>query len=602
MPLAAMTPAEETADHGCEHESPAAMTAVLDQGPRVAVAPDITVASAIRSRLAHGAALLAYLALGALVMGRFLADPAGHVSAHLAVDQTWFEWLLAHGAHVLAHGGNPLFSTAQNAPDGVNMMANTSALGVTIPLAPLTLVAGPRVAYVGWMILACAGTAATAYWVLQRYVVRSRAAAFAGGALAGFAPGAIHHANGQPNFVSNFALPLIVAAVFRLGIGGRPFRDGLVLGLLVTWQLFINEELLLVTALACGIGAAAYAMVAPPTARRRAPGFLTALAVTTVIAGLLCAYPIWFQFHGPRTFVGMPAFTDWGEDPVTYVTFARDTLAGSPQAEAVQGRIEQSSWFGWPLTLLLVVLAFVLWRRSVAARVATVVAAVCALLSLGPVLRFGGSPTGHPGPLALMPQHLPVLDLLMPSRLTFAVTGAAVLLVATAADRWRPGRVTVAAALIPLLPTPVPAMAERPVPVFISSGAWHDYVRPGAVLVPIPLPSNWLGRDALGWSAAAGHEFEVPEGYFLGPGPDGRGTMGPTFTSRTTQLVVDAWRTGEAPALTPADRQAVRTDVAGWHGEAIVMRAEAGNAALWEMISEVYGPPLAADDVWVWRP
>jgi CheY-like chemotaxis protein len=58
--------------------------------------------------------------------------------------------------------------------------------------------------------------------------------------------------------------------------------------------------------------------------------------------------------------------------------------------------------------------------------------------------------------------------------------------------------------------------------------------------------------------------------------------MGPTFTSRTTQLVADARRTGEVPVLTPADRQAVRTDVAGWHGEAIVMRAEAGNAAVWE--------------------
>lgn len=78
--------------------------------------------------------------------------------------------------------------------------------------------------------------------------------------------------------------------------------------------------------------------------------------------------------------------------------------------------------------------------------------------------------------------------------------------------------------------------------------------------------------------------------------------MGPTFTSRTTQLVAEARRTGEAPVLTPADRQAVRADVAGWHGEAIVMRAEGGNAALWEMVAEIYGPPLAADDVWVWRP
>ena len=35
----------------------------------------------------------------------------------------------------------------QNAPDGVNMMANTSLLGVTLPLAPLTMLLGPQVMY-----------------------------------------------------------------------------------------------------------------------------------------------------------------------------------------------------------------------------------------------------------------------------------------------------------------------------------------------------------------------------------------------------------------------------------------------------------------------
>jgi hypothetical protein len=32
------------------------------------------------------------------------------------------------------------------------------------------------------------------------------------------------------------------------------------------------------------------------------------------------------------------------------------------------------------------------------------------------------------------------------------------------------------------------------------------------------------------------------------------------------------------------------------------MRAEAGNAALRKMVSEIYGPPMTAADVWVWRP
>ncbi|WP_212995845.1 hypothetical protein [Winogradskya consettensis] len=546
------------------------------------------------SRAPHVAAVTAYIVLGLVVMGEFLGDAGGRVSAHLPPDHTWFEWLLAHGAHVLAHGGNPLFSTTQNAPYGVNLMANTSVLGVTIPLSPLTLAFGPAVTYVVWMVAACAGTATTTYWVLQRYVVGSRAAAFAGGALAGFAPGVVHHANGQPNFVSNFLLPLIVAAVFRLGADGRWRRGGVFLGLLVTWQLFINEELLLVTALACGVGAVF-------SCRRLAPGFLRGLGVAAVVAGALCAYPLWFQFCGPQSFAGMPAFTTWGEDPLTYLTFPRDTLAGGPQSEAVQGRIEQNSWFGWPLTLLLAVLVAALWRRSVPARVAGGVAVLFAVLSLGPVLRLGGIRTGR-GPLAVLPEGVPILDLMMPSRLTYAVTGAAVLLVALGWDRLRPARLLIPLALLPLLPTPLPAMPERPAPTFITGGEWRHYVHPGGTLVPVPLPSNWLGRETLGWSAQALQEFTVPEGYFLGPDPEGKGHMGTQHASRTNQLITDIYRTHAAPALSETDRAAIRADITRWHGEAIVMRDEPANQPLRDLISQVYGPSMTVSDVWLWRP
>ncbi|GAA3950569.1 hypothetical protein [Actinoplanes auranticolor] len=578
------------------------MTVLLDQAPSAVHPPAPVATGAARSRRPHVAALAAYVVLGLVVMGNFLGDPGALVSSHLPADHTWFEWLLAHGAHFLAHGGNPLFSTTQNVPYGVNMMANTSVLGVTVPLAPLTMLLGVRVTYLVWMIAACAGTAATTYWVLQRIVVRSRAAAFAGGALAGFAPGVVHHANGQPNFVSNFLLPLIVAAVFRLGAGGRWRRDGVVLGLLVTWQLFINEELLLVTALACGLGVVLYAVLRPSAARQRAAGFLRALGTTAVVAGVLCAYPIWFQFCGPQSFAGMPAFTGWGEDPVTYLTFARDTLAGGPQAEATQGRTEQNSWYGWPLTLLIIGLVAALWRRSVASRVAGGIAVVFAVLSLGPVVRFGGVETGSRGPLAHLPEGVPIIDLLMPSRLTYAVTGAAVLLVALAWDRLRPARLLIPAALLPLLPTPLPAMPDRPAPAFVTGGEWRQYLRPGGTLVPVPLPSNWIGRETLSWSAQARQEFTVPEGYFLGPDPDGKGHMGTRHTSRTTQLITGTLTSGTAPSLSDGDRAAVRADVTRWHGEAVVMRAEPGNEPLRELVSQVYGPALTVSDVWLWRP
>lgn len=552
----------------------------------------------------HLAAAGVYIGLGLLVMGGYLADPGGRISGHLAGDNTWFQWLLSHGAYSVRHLSNPLFSSQQNAPEGVNMIANTSVLGVTLPMAPVTMLLGPRVAYLIWMVGACAGTAFSAYWVLQRYLVRSRVAAFAAGAFAGFAPGIIHHANGQPNFVSNFALPLIVVRIARLGVDGRWRRDGLILGALVTYQLFINEELLLITAVGGLILTLVHAAMRPAEARRRAGAFLRALGITAVVAGVLCAYPIWFQFHGPQSFSSMPYFTDWGEDPLAYLTFARDTIAGTPASEATVGRSEQNSYWGWPLTLIAVLLAVMLWRRSVAARVAAVTAVAGAVLSLGPVLRLGGLVTDTPGPLAAMPEGLPVLGLLMPSRLTFVVIGAIVVLLALGGDRLpRPaGRVLIAAALLPLVPTPVPAIPDAPPPAFITSGAWRPYVTPGRTLVPVPLPDSSRGRDALSWGAAARNEFAMPEGYFLGPSAEGVGRMGPAYGSTLSRLVGETTKAGTTPLVTVADQQAVRAEVSRWRGDVLVLRADAAHEPLRALVEQVFGPARQDQDVWVWTP
>ncbi len=548
--------------------------------------------------------MVVYVGLGLLVMGGYVGDPAGRISAHLPDDNTWFEWLLAHGAYSVRHLANPLFSTRQNTPSGVNMIANTSVLGVTIPMAPVTMLVGPRWAYFVWMVGASAGTAFSAYWVLHRYVVSSRGAAFVAGALAGFAPGVIHHANGQPNFVSNFLLPLIAAQVARLAIDGRWLRDGLILGLLVTYQLFINEELLLITAVGCTMFTAVYAVIRRVEARQRALGFLRAIGIAAATAGVLCAYPIWFQFYGPRSFSGVPFFTAWGEDPVAYLTFARDTIAGSPAAELSVGRTEQNSFFGWPLTLAFLILTVLLWRRSVIARIASVTALGAALLSIGPTLRFNGHLTDIPGLLSAMPKELPVLGLLMPSRFTFVVIGAIVVILAVGWDQlsWSFGKPLIAAALLPLVPTPVPSMPDVPPPVFITSGAWHAYVKPGHTLIPVPLPSSQLGRDGLNWSASALHEFAVPEGYFLGPNVSGKGQMGPTRISTFTRLVALTVTSGKAPTLTDRDRAQIQAEVRHWRGSVLVMRAESDQDPLRALVEQVYGPARSDRDVWVWTP
>ena len=495
----------------------------------------------LRAR-SHLPAAGVYLGFALLVMGGYVLDPNETVSSHLANDNTWFQWLLTHGAYSIQHLENPLFSTRQNYPTGVNMMANTSVLGVTLPLAPLTIWLGARVTYLIWMIGALAGTAFAAYYVLQRWVVRSPIAAFLGGAFAGFAPGIVHHANGQPNFASNFALPFLILMVFRLGINGRWLRDGVILGLLVVYQVFINEEMLVAIATGCVVAVLAWAVLSPRMAWRRAKAFLLGATVTAVVAGALLAYPLWFQFKGPQTFEALPLYHSWGEDIATYFYFSRDTIWGDPIVEKTMGYPEQNSWFGWPLTLRGEG-AGPSWcwpgARSSCGSVA-VAGLFCAfLMSLGPKVRFNGGP--HRDSRARSPRCRSTCrccGLLMPSRLTFVgdrrERGAGSPW-AGSTCRWQKGRVPVARVLIalamlPLIPTPGPGTyRDNNTPEFISSGAWRSYLhgrrdsRPGAVAQRVVRPrqpelecdGTPRVRDAGGLLPRPEHRGDRPDG----PGP-----------------------------------------------------------------------------------
>src|SRR5689334_9396010 len=191
-----------------------------------------------------------------------------HGSADDPQDQAFFEWMLAHGARVLTDGAYPFFSDRMNYPDGVNMMANTSVLAVSLPLSPVTLLFGPHVAFNVFLTLALSLTGVSWYFVLSRQFVRSRLAAWVGALFCTFAPSMISHAGGHPNIVSQFLVPLIIWRTLELRRAGRVIRNGLILGALLIWQAFINLEILFMTAVGLGI----FCVVMAVTRRRSQPG------------------------------------------------------------------------------------------------------------------------------------------------------------------------------------------------------------------------------------------------------------------------------------------------------------------------------------------
>lgn len=570
-------------------------------------------ARALAARRPDLVAALAFLALALWTCGGLFLNPFDRVSAHNPNDQIWFEWLLEHGAYTVRHLENPLFSTRQNFPFGVNLMANTSVLGISIPLAPVTMVFGSAISYWVFLVGGLAGTAYACYHVFSRHVVTSRLAAWLGGAVIGFAPGIIHHANGQPNFSTHFLVPFLVLYSVRLGRPGLVVKDGLVLAGLVVWQFFINQEVLLITAVA----AAVLTLVMFRDAWKRGPRMLGSLAIAGVVAGALLAYPMWFQFNGPQSYRGLPfEFHSWGEDLAAYVTFSRDTLAGDDYVEKVIGHTEQNTWFGWPLVLVVLVAAVLLWRRSRVARIAAITGIVFVIAGIGPEVVINGRERGIPGPWALISSgHVPVLELLQPTRLTMVVIGVVGLLVALAWDHLRSvslprrralGMFAIAMALVPITPWIMPTMVAPKVPDFIVDDYWRAYTPPGYTVLPIPVPNNADGIWTLRYSAAGRQEFQIPHGYFIGPDENGRGWYGPV-SRQTTFWVNHVAKTGRIDGrdddlIAPTDEMKVgmKQDLIFWKVGVVVVGPHEHQRELKMLWDQVLGPGRFSHGAWIW--
>lgn len=560
-------------------------------------------------------ACLSYLALGFVVLCQLWLDPNRRVLASNDDDHGFFLFVLAHGERVVFHGANPLFDDRLNVPDGVNMMANTSVLALSLPFAPVTHFFGPGLSVVLLLTLGLAGTAAAWYWVLSRHLVRSRLAAWIGGAWCGFCPAMVGHANGHINFVSQFAVPFIVWQVLRLREPGRIVRGGVALGLLAVLQVFINEETLLFTALTLTLFLVLYATMAWRQIAPAVPRFFAGLGVAALVAGGLLAYPLWFQFYGPGSYHGQPFAPDkYVTDLLSIGAYARQSLAGNgvvARALSVSAT-EDNTFFGLPLLVMLVISVAMLWR-SVAARAAAIAGLVLLVVSMGPKLRVAGHDTAIPLPFGLV-NHVPLIDLVSVTRFAMVTATIVGVLLALAADRIGdyPRRKRVAfwigltAALIPVVPKPLPIVPADPLPPFIADGMWRSYVPAGRSLVTVPLPEVTTGRVGMRWVALSGLAFTVPRGYFMGPvNPPADDTGSWNAPRRFTSDLL--WRVreyGEVPAITAADRRAFTADLTYWRAGVVVLVPESRNGAqLRATLTDLFGrPPQRVGGVEMWVP
>jgi hypothetical protein len=533
-------------------------------------------------------------------------------------DQALFQWFLAHAARAVTHLENPLTTTLLNAPEGINMMANTSIVGLAIPLMPVTLLFGAHVSLLVALTLALAGTAAGWYFLLSRHGVESTFAAAVGGWFCGFSPVMISHASWHPNLTFQLLVPLIVYQVLKLREPGRAFRNGVILALLVAYQAFINEEILLFAAFGCGVFVIAYALENPPEFFKAWRPMLASLTVTAIVAGVLLAYPLWIQFFGPHHYRGLPSlFQVLTIDISSIVAFATESLAGSGHwvdRKMFAGESEESIYFGRPLLAVLILVLFLVRKRA-AGRAIRVTGFVALILGLGAELRYRGAGTGIRGPWEAL-RKLPILDSVVPTRFGFVVTIAVGVLLALATQqvwdyaarrthsgRWRGAWILVLAiGLVPVAPTPLDTRSQSPVPRFITEGAWRSYVRDGKAVVPLPYPTP-NHTDGMRWAAAADAGFAIPGGYFLFPsdGIEGRSASFGSPLRPTSQLLDKVESTGVAPRVSDLERRAAVEDLRFWEADLVVLPADERNAgALRGTVEALLGPAELVQDVWLW--
>lgn len=551
-----------------------------------------------------------FLVLSVALYSHRFFDPGHRYLVDSIQDQNQWEWFFAVTADNLAHLRNPLFSDLQNFPDGVNLMANTVMLGMSVPFAPLTLLAGPAVSLSVCMALGLAATAVAWYWLIVKRVTRHRGAAFVGAALAAFAPPMVSHANAHPNFVILFMVPLIVDRALRLAAGARVRRDGIVLGVLTAYQVFLGEEPLLLAALGMVLFAGAYAAVRPDVAKEAWRPLGRGLLVAGAVCLPLVAFPLYWQFTGPQSYHSVLHGDNAGNSPLSLLAFAERSLLFGDAARANELSLnptEQNAFYGWPLVLLAFAIVVRLWERPLV-RALAFTSLAAAVLSLGPKIRIPLTDTVYPGPWALV-RKFPLFESVIEGRVAMICAPALGVLLAVYLEKvlstqrigtLYAGLLAVALALLPIVPAPLKAVPREPVPAFITSGAYKAYVGRGESLVPLPLPDPGAA-EALHWQTAADLGFKVPGGYFNGPYGDDRIGIYGAVPRYTSDMLRDVRYTGKVPVIGRNWRAQAKKDFAYWKAGVLVVAPQPNDDKLRQAVTALTGKPGKwTGGVWVW--
>lgn len=582
-----------------------------------------------------------YLGLTVLWMAHVWSGPGTAVAGLPGYeDNLQLLWYVAWWPYAMTHLGNPLFTNLVNYPTGVNL----AWMGTGAPLlgligAPVTAEWGPVAGYNTLLTVGLAGSAWAVYLAVRPWVHRTLPA-FLAGALFLFSP----YIDGQSAGHIDLAVVPIVPLVMlwaRWAIIERRGSDraaGLVLGVLLSAEFFISEEIAASLLLMLVLAACTMA-VAFPTAFYTRVGRVAHIVVwCCAFTMLVLAVPLVWQYGGPGRISGplMVPSQFSGRFLAFFVPAATQLISPAASARLIEVHgynvVEYGNYVGLPLLAVISTLAVSRWRLPVV-RVGVVMFLLTGVCILGANFHLVGSgPRGFPLPWALIGRIPPLGDLL-PVRLSLYLDLFAVFLLGIALDQIlmtsrRPWSLLVAVLVFAAwLPMPLTmAVDAYPVPKYFA----HPVNPAGQVLLVVPFPQSVREANAMEWQATADMTFSMVGGYYTRT----TGTFGPFYHGPPLNLFTwDLWtleQGGRGPG-TPIDRKFGFTPIAHWFGSpnkvvvraqpyvsqtlrhfviayltdhrvgAVVLGPATHHGALERFLLELFGPPRHTAGVLIWR-
>jgi hypothetical protein len=470
-------------------------------------------------------ALLLYAAVWLATIGKHTLHDLG--AAHLdqySMDPNFYTWSLSWWLYAIGHGLNPFFSHFIWAPGGHSLAWVTAIPPIALLAAPLTLAAGPIVAFnlLTAFALPLSGWAA---FVLCRRLTGKFWPALAGGAVFGFSAYEINHVSaGQLNLTYSLLLPLLAYQVVlwhQKAISTRVFVMIAGITMAVQFYLFLETfaDLTAVLAVAVVVGILVAGRAHRAELLRLAKCLASAYAVAFLLALPYLAYAL--ATKTPQ----LQADTDL--DLLSLVVPRPEATCSWRAALSVSqcdsstsflhhlalGPIQTSyaGYVGIPLLVVAVLLAVTGWSRPIVRFLACMLAFVF-VASLGPVLYFeGGYVVTFPWAFLW---RLPIVRNAYPSRLmVFAFLTLAVMtaiwLAGTASKYWRvPLALLVVYALYQDAPI-VNVASRSTVPAFIATGTYQHELSRGETVVVV---SN-IGNAGMLWQADTDFYLRLAGGY-----------------------------------------------------------------------------------------